>query len=137
MKNAQRIEGRKKAIELLQSGMHPLDIAGFHVPFEVTAIYRIARDEGIAYKRRTAGRHVSKVPSQNLRTAYKAVQKGKSIEYAAVVYRVNVSQLRAYAESRNTRPVNLKPVESSEFEALRAYYRRHAANLTWFQSSQF
>ena len=127
----QRRQNRQKAIKLLTEGMHPSDIANREVPFDLTTIYRIAREEGIQFVKKSAGRKTS---PEHLRKAAAAVKGGIPVYKAAEKYGVCYRKLGSYMKSQM---VEKKPVESSEFEALRAYYRRHAANLTWFQSSQF
>ena len=126
-----------KALELLRQGLHPADIATLHVDYDPDTIRKIANENGIKYVHRPAGVREGTATPWALTAAYRQVQKGQTIQQAASTYRVNPKRLRAYVAKKGAKVAQLRPVESSEFEALRAYYRRHAANLTWFQSSQF
>lgn len=126
-----------KALELLHKGLHPADIANIHVDYDVNTVRKIANMNGVKYEKRSAGVRAGENPSWGLQAAYRQVQKGQSIEQAAATYRVNPKRLRHYVAKMQPKAVQLRPVESNEFEELRAYYRRHSANLRWFQGTQF
>lgn len=125
----QRKAQRLKTIELLMAGKHPAEIANREVAFDITSVYRIARENNIEFVKRVSGRKSSPL---HLRRAAAAVKGGMGIEKAASQHGVSWRTLKTYMASQ---VIEQTPVETTEFEALRAHYRRHAAGLRWGQGN--
>ena len=122
-----------KALELLRQGLHPADIANTHVDYDPNTIRKIAKLNGIKYVHRPAGVREGTATPWALGAAYRQVQKGQTILQAASTYRVNPKRLRAYVAKKGAKVAQQHPVESDEAAERQAYFRRHAANLRWFQ----